>query len=59
MNTFYTMTFRISKQTELGTLKTIACDYWGLNEKQFKFFNDQVENDNDLESTMEEDNDNA
>ena len=46
MNTFYTMTFRISKQTELGTLKTIACDYWGLN-------------DNDLESTMEEDNDNA
>ena len=37
---FYTSTFRISKTTDLYTLKKDACDFWGLNMKNFKFFNE-------------------
>jgi hypothetical protein len=35
---FYTMTFRISKSTLLTSLKSTACDFWGLTEKHYRLF---------------------
>ena len=37
---FFTSTFRISKQTDLNMLKKIACDFWGLSEKHYKFYDE-------------------
>lgn len=50
------MTFRISKQTELTTLRAIACDYWGLSSSQYILLNDQGELDCDLDPMFEADN---
>lgn len=37
---FFTHTFRISKITDMIYLKKMACEFWGLNDKNFTFFND-------------------
>jgi hypothetical protein len=37
---FYTSTFRISKQTGMQGLKSVACDFWGFNEKNYRFYNE-------------------
>ena len=34
----YTKTFRISQTTTLSSLKTTACEYWGLIEKDFMLY---------------------
>ena len=34
----YTKTFRISQTTTLASLKTAACEYWGLIEKDFMLY---------------------
>ena len=34
----YTKTFRISQTTTLASLKTTACEYWGLIEKDFMLY---------------------
>lgn len=41
--TFYTMTFRISKQTDMISLKSIASDFWGLNDKNCRFYTETAE----------------
>jgi hypothetical protein len=37
------MTFKISKQTDLATLKAVACDFWGLNDKYFRLYTESAE----------------
>lgn len=37
------MTFRISKQTDMISLKAIASDFWGLNDKNYRFYTEQAE----------------
>jgi hypothetical protein len=38
--TFYTSTFRISKDTDLANLLKCACDFWGLNDVSYRLYND-------------------
>ncbi len=40
---YYSTTFRISKQTDFQSLKKEACDFWGLNSKLFKFFDETAD----------------
>lgn len=37
------MTFRISKQTDMVSLKAVACDFWGLNDKNYRFYTETAE----------------
>lgn len=39
-NNYFTHTFRISKHTHLTQLKKAACDFWGVNDKDFEFYED-------------------
>ncbi|CDW84322.1 UNKNOWN [Stylonychia lemnae] len=41
-NQFFTQTFRISKQTDMNLLKKLACDFWGLNEKHYQFYDENT-----------------
>lgn len=39
-NNYFMHTFRISKHTHLTQLKKAACDFWGVNDKEFEFYED-------------------
>lgn len=43
----FTQTFRISKTTNISTLKKVACDFWGLNDKYYKFYDEMFKPIND------------
>ena len=40
---FYTTTFRVSKLTDFIILKKEACDFWGLNHKNYSFYDESAE----------------
>ena len=49
----YTKTFRISQFTTVEQLRTAACDYWGLIEKDFMLYQIQEDHEaKDLEDEM-------
>jgi len=35
---FYVETFRISPQTTIQNLKSVACDYWGLVDTEYQIY---------------------
>ena len=48
----YCKTFRISQYTTVEQLRTAACDYWGLIEKDFMLF--QIQEDGEAKDLEEE-----